>query len=274
VAANIAFTVLGWLAGEGDFGQSILIANNCGMDTDCTAATLGSILGIIDPACIPAEWLSPIGDAVILNPQIVDLSDVPKTLGELTAQTQQLAEQLADSHPRIGEIVSRAPQGGSDPTLRLPVAISFTDASVFESAAAPRNAGAESTALLPGHWINRCAADFAASVMLIRYTIQLDNEQEVLLMAWSQTRTRAWVDGEPTIPMEPDLVASRRPHPGAPSFHRGGPGHFSLPAPLSAGEHTLLVAWERPVSAADLVVGVADARTQEWLPFALAHVKD
>jgi ADP-ribosylglycohydrolase len=43
---NIAFTILGWLYVE-DFGDTILKVGNCGYDTDCTAATLGAILGII-----------------------------------------------------------------------------------------------------------------------------------------------------------------------------------------------------------------------------------
>jgi len=42
-AANLAYTVLGWLAGEGGYGKSLCIATNCGADTDCTAATLGSL---------------------------------------------------------------------------------------------------------------------------------------------------------------------------------------------------------------------------------------
>ncbi len=61
VAQNLAFTVLGWLAGGGDFGHSICIAVNCGKDTDCTGATLGALLGILDPAGIGEEWLRPIG---------------------------------------------------------------------------------------------------------------------------------------------------------------------------------------------------------------------
>lgn len=32
---NVAFVVLGLLYGEGDFGKSLIIANNCGEDTDC-----------------------------------------------------------------------------------------------------------------------------------------------------------------------------------------------------------------------------------------------
>ena len=63
--ANIAFVVLGLLYGEGDFKASMLYANNCGDDTDCTAATVGSIMGIIMGAeNIPEDWKEYIGDAI------------------------------------------------------------------------------------------------------------------------------------------------------------------------------------------------------------------
>ena len=35
--ANIAYIILGWLYGEGDFGKSLCVTVNCGEDTDCTA---------------------------------------------------------------------------------------------------------------------------------------------------------------------------------------------------------------------------------------------
>ena len=41
--ANVAFSMLGLLYGEGDFKKSMILAINCGDDTDCTGATLGSI---------------------------------------------------------------------------------------------------------------------------------------------------------------------------------------------------------------------------------------
>ncbi len=63
--ANIAFVVLGLLYGEGDFKKSMLYANNCGDDTDCTAATVGSIMGIVYGASnIPEDWKEYIGDAI------------------------------------------------------------------------------------------------------------------------------------------------------------------------------------------------------------------
>ena len=64
--ANIAFTVIGLLYGEGDFKQSLIIAINCGDDTDCTGATAGSILGIIKGhSGIPLDWREYIGDRII-----------------------------------------------------------------------------------------------------------------------------------------------------------------------------------------------------------------
>ncbi|MFR3482381.1 MAG: ADP-ribosylglycohydrolase family protein [Clostridia bacterium] len=49
--ANVGFVVIGLLYGEGDFKKSMLYAINCGDDTDCTGATLGSILGIAFGKC-------------------------------------------------------------------------------------------------------------------------------------------------------------------------------------------------------------------------------
>ena len=63
--ANVAFTVLGFLYGKGDFKQSLILAINCGDDTDCTGATLGSLLGIMGGmAAIPEDWRAYIGDEI------------------------------------------------------------------------------------------------------------------------------------------------------------------------------------------------------------------
>lgn len=59
--SNIGIMLIGWLYGEGDFSKSLCIAVGCGEDADCTAATLGSIFGIIMGAeNLPEKWVSPI----------------------------------------------------------------------------------------------------------------------------------------------------------------------------------------------------------------------
>lgn len=64
--SNVAYTVIGLLYGEGDFKKSMIAAINCGDDTDCTAATLGATLGILNGmAGIPQDWMEYIGDDII-----------------------------------------------------------------------------------------------------------------------------------------------------------------------------------------------------------------
>lgn len=64
--ANVAFVVLGLLYGECDFKKSMLTAVNCGDDTDCTAATLGSLLGIMyGTEGIPDDWKQHVGEEII-----------------------------------------------------------------------------------------------------------------------------------------------------------------------------------------------------------------
>jgi len=54
--SNIGMLVAGLLFGGDDFGRVITTAVNCGEDTDCTAATAGSVFGIIHgAAAIPKK---------------------------------------------------------------------------------------------------------------------------------------------------------------------------------------------------------------------------
>ena len=90
---NVAFTMIGWLYGGGDFGKSICIAVNCGDDTDCTGATLGSILGIIGGTkAIPEKWRKPIGDK-IANVAIKGFAS-PATLDVLTDSTLSMTRRV------------------------------------------------------------------------------------------------------------------------------------------------------------------------------------
>lgn len=86
--ANVAFVIIGLLWGKGDFKTSMLIAINCGDDTDCTAATIGSIMGILyGTKGIPTDWTEYIGDKIItisLNRALPDFMSYPNTITELT----------------------------------------------------------------------------------------------------------------------------------------------------------------------------------------------
>jgi ADP-ribosylglycohydrolase len=103
--ANHGFTILGWLYGE-DFGDRLCKAVNCGYDTDCTGATLGSLLGIIEGSTgIPSKWSDPIGLDIVLLEFTGDCG-VPRTLDELTDRTVALAERFmkpGHTHVSLGD---------------------------------------------------------------------------------------------------------------------------------------------------------------------------
>jgi hypothetical protein len=104
VPSNIAITLIGLLYGGEDFGQVQCIAVNCGEDTDCTAATAGSVWGIIHGArAVPQKWIEPIGrgiKTVCLN--LGDLGtfgdQLPQTVDELTDRTIHLGRILLLTH--------------------------------------------------------------------------------------------------------------------------------------------------------------------------------
>ena len=59
---NAAITLAGLLHGEGDFGKTITLTVMGGLDTDCTGATAGSIIGaVLGEKRLPAEWKRPLG---------------------------------------------------------------------------------------------------------------------------------------------------------------------------------------------------------------------
>jgi len=96
--------VLGLLYGECSFDRTLCTTVNCGEDTDCTGATVGSLFGILHGAgAIPERWVAPIGRSI--KTVTLDLGDlghfgarVPATVDDLTARTEGLAEQVLARH--------------------------------------------------------------------------------------------------------------------------------------------------------------------------------
>ncbi|MGQ9629536.1 MAG: ADP-ribosylglycohydrolase family protein [bacterium] len=121
---NLAFQTIGWLYGE-DFGDALCKAVNCGYDTDCTGATLGSILGIILGAKgLPKKWTEPLGDVITTNASwggIANLEE-PKNLDELTERTCEVGKKVLALHggsvaisdktdlSRVGELDLKSPK--------------------------------------------------------------------------------------------------------------------------------------------------------------------
>ncbi len=128
--SNIGIVIIGLLYGEGDFGNSLCYAVNCGEDTDCTAATIGSIFGIIHgTAGIEEKWTKPIGRSIqtmCLN--IGELgafqSRVPSSIDHLTSRVYAICERiskkynkgfvLTDSSETLVDIQSESLKGQKD----------------------------------------------------------------------------------------------------------------------------------------------------------------
>ncbi|MBA4388459.1 MAG: ADP-ribosylglycohydrolase family protein [Verrucomicrobia bacterium] len=101
VPSNIGILVLGLLYGGGDFDKTMCITVNCGEDTDCTGATVGSIFGIIRGIeGIPQRWIDPIGNSI--KTMCLNLGDlswlVPKDIDNLTHRTHKLAQNVLRAH--------------------------------------------------------------------------------------------------------------------------------------------------------------------------------
>ena len=93
---NIAFTLIGWLYEEG-FTAQMLTTLDCGYDTDCTVATLGSLLGILHgSAYLDSYWTEPLGENIITSRPITGFR-APGTITELTERTIA-ARKLVQAH--------------------------------------------------------------------------------------------------------------------------------------------------------------------------------
>ena len=90
VIINLAFILLSLISCEGSFDKAICTASSLGYDTDCTAATVGAIMGIMAPDSIDEKWTKPIGDALVISANVVNMHS-DKTLGEFCDTVMSVA---------------------------------------------------------------------------------------------------------------------------------------------------------------------------------------
>lgn len=118
---NIAFTLVGWLYEEG-FTRQMLTTINCGYDTDCTVATLGSLLGILyGTSYLDAYWTEPLGENIVVSRPITGF-DAPKTISELTQRSIE-ARKLVQAHyeQQADKSVYKIPYQAKVETYDLPL---------------------------------------------------------------------------------------------------------------------------------------------------------
>ena len=121
--SNVALTLIGWLYADGDFGKALCITTGCAEDADCTAGTLGAILGIIMGAkAIPEKWKAPIGNNIstVCVSKFATNIKIPATIDELTIRTANLMPAFMTKHVNIALSESELISANSDDELYCP----------------------------------------------------------------------------------------------------------------------------------------------------------
>lgn len=249
VVQNVAFTVLGWLACKGDFSRGICIAVDCGKDTDCTGATVGSIMGIMNPDCIDSKWLKPIGRDLVINKQITGIKP-PPTLDGFTDLVISLHERLGGRAPEVQPVEQDTRK------IAITAEIAFVDA-MPQGDSAPVLKGASKRTFAGTHAILPRNA-FELPVGLVRYKFKLHESRLVRVMFNAHEATRVWVDGKYAFGREGGAMS--------PSLHRVPVDQFAN-LQLNAGEHEMIAAIAMPKDRpfCEWVVAVGRADTMQWL---------
>ena len=112
VYQNIGFTLIALLWGGRDFGKTMLIALNCGYDTDCTCATAGAILGaILGEGRIPERWKAPLKGVFEMG------FSLPRSSYEIL----DLARETCEVGVAVSKVLNRRVEIVGAPEPRIPV---------------------------------------------------------------------------------------------------------------------------------------------------------
>lgn len=264
---NTGFVILGWLKGR-SFSERITITNNCAEDADSSTATLGALLGILDPGSIEERWSRPIGRRVILNPEIQGV-DAPEDIDAFIGLIERLREEL----PRSAPTVHSADFDPEQRAIEVGVAHFNTAWGSFEQRDHTELPPAGSTPpmldyeplRLPGTWVKLPRTEFRDRLLMLRYTLDGHDARDVRLMFNCSEDYRVWLDGRYLHGAQGSRL---EPDPNMPPL-----GQF-VDFQLSEGVHTLEIAIKRPPvdrSAAEWVIALVERPGHMWVPNAFRH---
>lgn len=234
VTVNLCFILIGLLFGEGDFERSVKVSINCGMDTDCTGATCGSILGIMHGA----SGLSPrlrglAGTDIAFHSSLAGLS-LPTTLDELTERTLRLQASWA--------AVADGPLEGATPESMPPpddgnewliFRASVEEGVAGEPAAvsaAEKNAAGARDHLHCFHGIHLDLSEFVerpGDTLYLLTWLRVESPLATRLMCCADAGLTVWLDGR-------EIINYHGRRPALPAFHRTE-GGATVPVDLVPG---------------------------------------
>lgn len=252
VKMNLSFMTAALLLGKGDFGKTVCMAVNFGQDTDCTGATVGAIMGIMNPDSVSAHWLAPIGRTLVVSPEITGITP-PPTLDEFTDLVIALKEKVYLSVPAD---VPADLSGFGIPFRRSVFSPWF--AADFRKFKPEMREPAEKITV-PG---NLFELDFAElphdSLLMMETDFTLQDAGKVRLLVNSPANMRVWVDGEFRFGREYGRMV--------PAFHRALLNQM-CDLELSAGAHTLTMGFAPAcgkMKKAEVLFGLANTGNH-WL---------
>ncbi|MFZ4507273.1 MAG: ADP-ribosylglycohydrolase family protein, partial [Fimbriimonas sp.] len=91
---NHALIAHALLQGQGDFHESMMVVNTCGLDTDCNAANVGTILGVRNGLAgleDGPDWRGPVADRILLP-----TADVGSAISDAVQETYYLVNVARD----------------------------------------------------------------------------------------------------------------------------------------------------------------------------------
>ncbi len=250
---NIPFAVMALLLGKGDFSKTICLSVNCGRDADCTTATVGAILGIINPDGISEKWLKPIGRKLVINDSITGISH-PDTLDGFTDMIIDLQKRISYKDKKDSQI----------PDLSKHVILA--ECGIFrpwfaqdEGKFLPEMSAKTNIIKLPGTFGSLDADKIPVdSLYMMRFPFKLKNKQIVRVMFNTSANSRVWIDGVYAFGREGGRMT--------PSFHRCPVNQYE-DIELEVGNHEILAGISPMENQKKInwVIGIGNPNSQQWL---------
>ena len=250
VHQNIAFCVAALILGKGDFSKTVCTAVNFGCDTDCTGATVGAILGIIDPEGISKKWLKPIGRDLVVSKEITGIIP-PETLDKFADMILELRSIVTIKDDCKSEIPEKLLEiKGSCCTLSNWFADDFRKCPV-------KMAEKVEDVSFSGNYVE---VDFCGlqpdTLLLYQVKFEVPADGKYRVMVSTTANMRCWVDDE--------FAFGQESGPFVPAFHRT-PLNQRATLELAKGSHTLMFGvapLSEEMESAPLVFGVAGMDNQ------------
>lgn len=229
VKMDLSFIVAALLLGRGDFSRTITTAVNFGADADCTGATAGAFMGIVNPEGIDERWLAPIGRSLVLSEGLSGFNP-PDTLDGLTDLIVELRDRVYLDENAAAESVPPDPREVAIPMKRWIFSPWFPND--FRKFRVELNHAPEEITV-PGNLID---IDFSTlpvnSLLILETEFELPEAMKTLIVVNTPAKSIVWVDGVNRFGRDGGVMV--------PAFHRT-PINQRCELDLDAGKHQLRI---------------------------------